>query len=45
VARSYVPENSVSFSDGIEADYISFNAGTVATNKLAERKARLVSRD
>jgi NAD kinase len=42
VVRSYMPEGGVIFSDGIEADYIAFNAGAVATIGLAERKARLV---
>ncbi len=44
VVRSYMPEGGVIFSDGIEADYVSFNAGAVATIGLAERKARLVAR-
>ncbi len=44
VLRSYMPENGVIFSDGIEKDYVSFNAGAVATIGLAERKARLVVR-
>jgi NAD kinase len=44
VVRSYMPENGVIFSDGIEADYVSFNAGAVATIGLAERKASLVAK-
>ncbi len=44
VVRSYMPEGGVIFSDGIESDYVSFNAGAVATIGLAERKARLVVR-
>jgi NAD kinase len=44
VLRSYMPGNGVIFSDGVEADYIAFNSGTVATIGLAERKARLVAR-
>ena len=42
VVRSYMPEGGVFFSDGIEADYISFNARAVATIGVAERKASLV---
>ena len=42
VLRSYMPENGVIFSDGIERDYLNFNAGTVATISLAERKAHLI---
>ncbi len=44
VVRSYMPEHGVIFSDGIEKDYVSFNAGVVATIGLAERKAHLVVR-
>ncbi len=44
VLRSYMPENGVIFSDGIEKDYVSFNAGAVATIGLAQRKANLVVR-
>jgi hypothetical protein len=32
----------VIFSDGIEADYLAFNAGAVATVALAAKKTRLV---
>lgn len=44
VLRSYMPENGVIFSDGIERDYLNFNAGTVATISLAERKANLIAK-
>ena len=44
VVRSYMPENGAIFSDGIEADYVSFNAGAVATIGLAERKAAVIVR-
>src|SRR5262249_18310761 len=43
VLRSYMPEHGVIFSDGLEADFIGFNAGAVATIGLAERKACLVA--
>ena len=39
-----MPENGVIFSDRLEADFISFNSGAVATIGLAERKACLVPR-
>ncbi len=39
---SNMPENGVIFSDGIENDYLEFNAGAIATIKPAERKVRLV---
>lgn len=42
VVESMTPENGVIFSDGIEADALEFNAGTIATIGVADRKARLV---
>ena len=39
---SHMGSNGVIFSDGIEADYLSFNHGAVATIGIAPRKARLV---
>jgi hypothetical protein len=35
-------EGGVIFSDGVEADYLAFNAGMVATISLAEHKTNLV---
>jgi NAD kinase len=40
--RSLMPENGVIFSDGIEADFLEFNAGTEARIAVAERRGRLV---
>lgn len=40
---SLMPENGVIFSDGIEADYVAFNSGTLATIGVAERKGILVA--
>lgn len=40
--ESMTPENGVIFSDGIEADNLNFNAGTLATIRIAEQKAHLV---
>ena len=45
VLRSYLPENGVIFSDGVEGDYLNFNAGAVVTIGLAERKAQLIARE
>ena len=45
VLRSHMPENGVIFSDGIEADYVAFNSGAVATIGVAERKAHLIVRE
>lgn len=39
---SQMPENGVIFSDGIEADFLEFRSGTVATVTIAERSGRLV---
>lgn len=40
--RSFMPENGVIFSDGIEADYVAFNSGVEARIGVAERTGRLV---
>lgn len=40
--RSFMPENGVIFSDGIEADYVSFNSGVEATIGVAERSGKVV---
>jgi NAD kinase len=42
VLESTMPEGGVIFSDGIEADYLAFNAGSSATIGLAARKTNLV---
>lgn len=39
---SHMPENGVIFSDGIEADYLEFNAGSVAEIAIASRAGWLV---
>jgi hypothetical protein len=39
---SQMPENGVIFSDGIEADFLPFQAGTTATITVAEKKGHLV---
>ena len=45
VVRSYMPEHGVIFSDGLEQDYLSFNAGAEVTVGVTPRKALLVARD
>jgi hypothetical protein len=40
--ESYMPANGIIFSDGIEADFISFNSGTKVEIGMAEQKARLI---
>ncbi|MFH2045411.1 MAG: sugar kinase [Pseudomonadota bacterium] len=39
---SAISENGIIFSDGIEADFIEFNSGTLATISVAEKKGNLV---
>ena len=40
--ESEMPEGGVIFSDGVESDFLAFNAGAVASIGLAEKKTRLV---
>lgn len=40
---SLMPENGVIFSDGIEADFVEFNSGSLATIGVADRKGILVT--
>ena len=40
--RSHMPESGVIFSDGIERDYVEFNAGAVARIGIADRQGRLI---
>jgi hypothetical protein len=39
---SYMPEDGVIFSDGIQSDYVQFNSGTQATISVAEKMGHLV---
>lgn len=43
--HSRMATNGVIFSDGIEADFIAFNAGMSAVFSLADKQAQLISRD
>lgn len=40
--ESQMPENGVIFSDGIEADYLAFNSGTLATIGIASTQGQLI---
>ena len=42
--RSHMAAGGVIFSDGVESDYIDFNAGTEVAIGLAAKKARLLDR-
>jgi NAD kinase len=39
---SEMPQNGVIFSDGVEADYLSFNSGAIARIGVAEKRLNLV---
>ena len=43
--ESYMPDNGIIFSDGIETDFIKFNAGSIAIIGTAKEKANLVLAD
>lgn len=43
VLESYMPNNGVIFSDGIESDFLSFNSGAIATIGVAKEKVKLVT--
>ncbi|MEO8377907.1 MAG: NAD+ kinase, partial [Candidatus Sumerlaeota bacterium] len=40
--ESMMPANGVIFSDGVEQDFVEFNAGVTARIQAAEQRARLV---
>ncbi|WP_133273080.1 NAD(+)/NADH kinase [Hymenobacter radiodurans] len=42
MVESFMPTNGVIFSDGVESDFLQFNAGAIATIGVAPEKARLV---
>lgn len=42
IIESLMPSNGVIFSDGIESDFLKFNAGAIATIGIAKETARLV---
>ena len=42
VIESEMAEGGVIFSDGVEADFLPFNSGAIATINLAKKKTNLV---
>lgn len=42
IIESQMENNGVIFSDGVESDFLSFNAGMMATISIAEQKTNLV---
>lgn len=45
VLESQMPEGGVIFSDGVENDFLAFNAGATATIGISPRKTKLVTAD
>lgn len=43
ILSSQMPRGGVIFSDGVEADYLEFNSGSIASITPAEKKVNLVS--
>jgi hypothetical protein len=43
ILTSQMADNGVIFSDGMEQDFLAFDAGSTATIGLAQNKARLVA--
>jgi len=42
IVQSFMPNNGLIFSDGVEADFLKFNSGAIATIGVAAEKANLV---
>jgi NAD kinase len=42
IIQSFMPNNGVIFSDGIETDFLKFNSGAIATIGIAPEKANIV---
>jgi hypothetical protein len=38
-----MPQDGVIFSDGVEADYLAFDSGAIASISIADEKARLIA--
>jgi len=43
IIQSFMPNNGLIFSDGIESDFLKFNSGSIATIGIAAEKANLVT--
>ena len=43
--ESYMPNNGIIFSDGIEQDFLKFNSGSIATIGIAKETANIVMND
>jgi hypothetical protein len=42
ILESLMPEQGVVFSDGIEADFLAFNSGTIVRIGVSDERAELV---
>lgn len=43
IVESLMPRGGVIFSDGVEADFLEFNSGAIATVTISEQRANLVT--
>jgi NAD kinase len=43
--ESLMPSNGLIFSDGIEADFLNFNSGSIVEIGIANQKARIINRE
>lgn len=43
--ESYMPNNGIIFSDGVEKDFLNFNSGSIASIGIAKETAQLVKKD
>ena len=43
IIESFMPNNGIIFSDGIETDFLKFNSGSIVTVNIATEKAKLVT--
>lgn len=42
IITSFMPENGVIFSDGVESDFLEFNSGSIATVGISDKKGKLI---
>ena len=42
--ESFMPNNGIIFSDGIEKDFLNFNSGSIATIGIAKETANIVKK-
>ena len=42
--ESFMPNNGIIFSDGVEKDFLNFNSGSIATIGIAKETANIVQK-